>query len=100
MALEISGSIELDNGLTLSSCYARTIYNVNQSSNKVNISVNYWVNKTSYDNGLQSFYPNFLLDGRYEYDRNVDGEDVLQFTQIKIKAELEALGYSVVITDI
>ena len=100
MALEISGNIVLDNGLTLSSCYARTLYSVNDGSSVVSIPVYYFVSKDAYEAGSSGIAPKIHLPYRYTYDRSVDGEDVLEFTQIKIKAELEALGYSVVITDI
>jgi hypothetical protein len=85
MALEITGTIELDNGLSLSSIYGRTRYNVNDSSNKILIVVDYWIDD---------------VDKQYAYNRAVDGVDVLDFTNQTIKAELEALGYSVVITDL
>jgi hypothetical protein len=95
MALEISGNIELDNGLTLSSCYARTLYSVNDESSVVSIPVYYFVSKDAYESGSSGIVPKIHLPYRYSYDRNVDGLDVLEFTQIKVKEELEKLGFSV-----
>ena len=99
MALIVEGQIELDNGITLSSCYARTTYRVNDSSNEVVILVEYWQNEDSYTMkkplGLSLNIPL-----RYSYNRDIDGVDILSFTQIKIKEQLENLGYSVVITGI
>ena len=100
MALEISGNIELGNGINLSSCYARTLYKMDQNSNNIIIILLIWTSKASFDNGLRSLDYVFNIPSNYTYDRNTDGVDVLEFTQIKIKAELETLGYSVVITDI
>lgn len=100
MALTINGNIELDNGLSLNSMYARTRYNVNDSSDKVFIIVDYWIDEASYMEGKIGILPSFNLDKNYAYDRAVDGIDVLDFTNQTIKTELEALGYSVVITEL
>jgi hypothetical protein len=101
MALEISGNIEFNNGLTLSSVYGRTKYAVNDDSTMVAISLEYWVNADAYTSGKLSLIDVPLyVDGGYEYDRLTDGEDVLLFTQNKIKEKLEDLGFSVVITEL
>jgi hypothetical protein len=99
MALEITGNIELDNGLTLPSVYGRTNYRVNNESSSVTILTDFYQNESGFEqNKLLGWTPNIPL--RYAYNREVDGEDVLMFTQEKIKAELEAKGFSVVITNI
>ena len=100
MALTITGNVELESGITLPSAYARTRYNVNDSSDKVFIIVDYWIDEASYTAGKLGILPSFNLDRNYAYDRAVDGVDVLDFTNQKIKTELEALGYSVVITEL
>ncbi len=100
MALEITGNIETIEGLTLTSCYARTNYRVNTFSSQVVIAVDYWVNKASYEAEKAALSFNPVLNTRYDYDRTTDGEDVLLFTQQVIKNQLEELGYSVVITDL
>jgi len=100
MALEITGNIELDNGLSLSSCYGRTQYRVNDSSNEVVILTQYWVDEPSYTTNKTPINLNINVDGRYTYDRATDGVDVLDFTNLKIKSELENLGFSVVITEL
>ena len=100
MALEITGNIELDNGLSLSSCYGRTNYRVNDSSSEILIIVEYWLNKDAYDTGKLSIPVNINTNPRFAYNRDVDGSDILNFTQIKIKEELEDLGFSVVITEL
>lgn len=100
MALEITGTIELENGLTLSSVYGRTQYRVNDNSSEVIISTSYYVDETAFTENKMSLTTNLYVDGRYVYDREVDGADVLDFTNQKIKTELEDLGYSVVITEL
>ena len=100
MALEITGTIELDNGLSVDSCYGRTNYRVNDSSSEVIIITKYWLDEISYTTDKMSLNTNINVDGRYSYDRTTDGVDVLDFTQIKIKEQLEGLGYSVVITEL
>jgi len=100
MALQITGNIELDNGLSLSSCYGRTQYRVNDSSDEVVILTQYWVDEPSYTTGKSPLNVNINVDGRYSYDRTTDGADVLDFTNQKIKSELENLGFSVSITEL
>ena len=100
MALEITGNLELDNGLTLNSVYGRTDYRVNDSSNEVVIFVKYWVDEPAYTSGKQPLPLTINTNIRHTYNRDVDGSDVLDFTNQKIKTELEALGYSVVITEL
>jgi len=100
MALEITGTIELSSGLSLSSVYGRTNYRVSDSSDSVSIFVEYWVDEDAYTNEKSGIKTNLNVDGRYAYDRTTDGSDVLLFTQNKIKEELENLGFSVVITEL
>jgi len=100
MALNIQGNIELDNGLSLSSVYGRTQYRVNDNSSEVVILTEYWVDETSYTTGKSPLNTNINVDGRYTYDRTTDGADVLDFTNQKIKTELENLGFSVEITEL
>ena len=100
MALEITGNIELGNGITLSSIYGRTNYRVNDSSTQVVIVVDYWIDENAYSSGKNPLQPNISVDGRFSYDRTTDGTDVLDFTNITIKSELESQGYSVSIIEL
>jgi len=101
MSLLINGNIELENGLTLSSVYGRTQYSVNDNSSMVAISLQYWVNQDAYTSGKMSLLNiPIYVNGGYEYNRETDGSDVLSFTQVKIKEELENLGFSVVISEL
>ena len=100
MALEITGNIDLGNGIILNSAYARTLYEVNHDSSSVTILTNYWIDRTAYEENKTPISPNFTFDDRYFYNRTTDGDDVLSFTQLKIKEKLEGIGLSVVITDL
>jgi hypothetical protein len=77
-----------------------TKYNMNDSSSNVVILVDYWIDENAYSSENSSIQPNFNILSRYEYNRDVDGVDVLSFTQNKIKEQLEELGLSVVITEL
>ena len=100
MALEITGNVELGNGIILNNVYARTLYRVNDDSKKVLIFCSYWIDKNAYEQNKPTLNPNFTFDSWYDYDRTIDGDDVLSFTQLKIKEKLEGIGLSVVITDL
>jgi hypothetical protein len=100
MSLLITGNIETNEGLSLTSCYARTQYRVNKNSSSIVIIVDYWLNENAYTNNMSSIVPTFNATSRYEYDRATDGSDVLLFTQNKIKEQLEELGFSVVISEL
>ena len=101
MALNITGTIELDNGISLSSCYGRTIFNLLDTGNTVKIDLNVWNSETDYTNGKFPFGDTiFRLKRTFNYDRTTDGSDLLDFSNKVIKTELEAQGYSVVIIDL
>ena len=100
MALEITGEVKLDGGITLNSVYARTFYKVYVNSNEVKVGCNYYTSKLAYDNNEGTSNAHIALQTYYPYDRLVDGVDVLDFTQIKVKEDLENQGYSVVITEL
>ena len=100
MALEITGNIKLDGGITLQECYARTFYKVYVDSDQVKVGCNYYTSKLAYENNEGTINAHIGLNTYYPYDRLVDGVDVLDFTQIKVKEDLENQGYSVVITEL
>ena len=100
MSLIITGNINLNNGITLDGCYGRTTYNVNDTSSLVSIRVEYWKDKESYETGKITLTADLISTKLTPYNREVDGSDVLDFTQKVIKNELESQGYSVVITEL
>ena len=100
MALEITGNIELQGGITLSSCYARTTFNLNVDGDKVFINTDYYATQEAYENNEGTIITNYYFQSLFNYDRTTDGSDLLLFSNEKIKGELEALGLSVVITEL
>jgi hypothetical protein len=100
MALNITGNIQISGGITISSAYARLTADINQDGDRLRTMVNYYVSKDAYTNGSGEIY---LLDSIlpvYDYNRQADGADLLDVAHNKVKAELEALGYSVVIEEL
>ena len=100
MALEITGNIELDNGLSVNSLYARTDFTLFTPGDKLWINTYYYTSKELYLQKDVSVFPDFFIKTSYDYDRTIDGTDLLEVSNQKIKTELEALGLSVVITDL
>ena len=101
MALEITGTLDLGGGISVENGYARTEYNVRQKSKNVLIRVYYYKDLNAYNNNIGDITPiNCPIKLVSPYNRDVDGVDILDFTNIKIKEQLEDLGYSVVITEL
>ena len=101
MALQITGNIELGNGISLSSVYSRTIPTLRDGGNQVIIQLETWNSQTDYANGKYPFGDLiFRLESMFPYDRTTDGSDLLNFSNQVIKSQLEAQGYSVVITEL
>ena len=100
MALEITGEIKIDGGITLNSAYARTSFNLLNSGDKVFIITDYYVSKEAYDSKNAPLNTEYYFQSLFDYDRAVDGDDLLLFSNEKIKNELEALGLSVTITEL
>jgi len=69
MALEITGNIELENGITLSSVYGRTIFNLQDTGNIVKVDLNVWNSEADYTNGKYPFGDAiFRLKRTFDYD--------------------------------
>lgn len=100
MALEITGNIELQGGISVGSLYGRTEFNLLNSGNKVWVVMNYYLTEEGYTQGTTPVYPEFFVKSEYDYDRLTDGVDLLDFSNQVIKTELEAQGFSVVITEL
>jgi hypothetical protein len=100
MALEITGTIELEGGLTTSTGYARLTADVNDKGNVMRTVTKIWTNKTNYDNGVSSVILKEPIKVVFDYNRQTDGDDLLLVAHNNIKTELESYGYSVVITDL
>jgi hypothetical protein len=100
MALEITGNIELNSGVVLNSVYARVNPTLSTSGDEIRTSVSYWLDENTYNNGSYPLNFSVPLSFRYEYNRGLDGTDLLLVSNQKIKYELEMKGFSVVITNI
>lgn len=102
MALNITGTIELDNGLSLSSCYARTYAELSEDGKSVVCYPTFWSSVEAYNQKLQKLRPIFSnqIPPSVAYDRTTDGVDILLYSNEYIKFQLESLGFSVVITDL
>jgi len=59
-----------------------------------------WIDEASYTNGNGEIETNINFPFRLEYDRAVDGVDLLDVVSNKIKTQLEEEGFSVVITEL
>lgn len=100
MALNITGTIELQSGIVINSAYARVNPRLTTEGDKVRTTTEYWVTEQDY---LDKKYPidfPYVGASTLDYDRAVDGTDLLLFSNEKIKAQLEAQGFSVVITEL
>ena len=56
--------------------------------------------ETNYDTNVGDVVLKEPLQVVFDYNRQTDGDDLLLVAHNNIKAELEALGYSVVITEL
>ena len=100
MALQVNGSLELQNGIKINVAYGRTEASLAVDGKTVNAWPTFWVDQAAYTEGKQSldFYPN--ANFTYQYDRAVDGADILEFANKKVEETLEGLGYTVTIVDL
>lgn len=100
MSLQITGSIELEGGVEVTSLYARTVPTMVANGESVYAAPSFWLSEQHYLDNKQAVSlqnePFFL----YEYNRTVDGADVLQFSNLKLKESLEALGYTVTVSEL
>lgn len=100
MALNITGNIELDGGLSISTGYARLTADVNDAGTKLRTVTKIWTSKTNYDTNVGDVVLKEPLQVVFDYNRQTDGDDLLLVAHNNIKTELEGLGLSVVITDL
>lgn len=100
MALQVKGSIELQNGIKIEEAYVRTEAALSIEGNQVNAYPMFWVDQDAYVENKQSLNFSLNISFSYEYDREVDGVDILTFANNKVKETLEGLGYTVTIVEI
>ena len=100
MALQVQGSIELENGITLTSAYARTDASLSLEGNAVYAQPSFWIDENAYNNGSDNIRLDIRESWLYPYDRADDGADILTFANNKVEQTLEALGYTVTVVEI
>jgi len=100
MALHVNGSMELNNGIKINVAYVRTDASLMLDGKTLNAYPTFWVDQAAFAEGKQplEFYPN--ANFTYQYDRGVDGTDILEFANKKVEQTLESLGYTVTIVDL
>jgi len=101
MALNIQGNLETKNGLTLTNSYARVVPQLEKNGTSIYVNTEYFPTEEAYSNGAYPLPVNFkLIDCQFDYDRNVDGSDILMVATNKMKERLENFGFSVSITEL
>jgi hypothetical protein len=98
MALIVSNKqIALENGLTIDTFYIRTGTDLTVEGDKLIAYPNTWVSKAAWVDKKEQIHLNLEAKYLYDYDRVVEGFDLLTLANTKLKTELEALGFTVVI---
>lgn len=100
MALQVTGNIELNNGINLNSIYARITPSLNDEGNNIYCSTLFFTSKEAYKNYVLPINLNYELKLNTSYDRNVDTSDILLYSNEWIKFQLESKGLSVTIIDL
>lgn len=100
MALNVTGNFEQDNGLSVDSAYGRTNAILSLDGSKVSAYPEFWKDEAAYTAGLTQIQARFDLNFVYDYDRAVDGADLLTFANDKVAEDLRSLGYEVQIVEI
>jgi len=100
MALQVQGTFELETGMALTEVYARTNASLSIEGNYVIAYPEFWVDKATYSARKETLRINIHENFNYEYDRAVDGADILAFANQKVKETLEGLGYTVTIEEL
>lgn len=100
MALLITGeNITLDNGLTVTSAYARTNAGLTMDGSQILIAPAYWASLEAYNSGVAPLHPTNISVPMYvPYDRVTMGSDLLFAANEIVKLMLETEGFTVNIT--
>ena len=100
MALQVSGNIQLDNGLIVDNLYCRVNPNLDMDGKTIHSSVAFFASKEAYLNYIRPMSLMETIKTTTSYDRTTDGSDILQYANEWIKFQLESKGYTVSITDL
>lgn len=100
MALQVTGNIELNNGITLQSVYCRVNPTIDITGKYLFCSTSFFPSKENYLNNnipiqlKEQIYPNA------NYNSETMGSDILTLSNEFVKLQLESKGLSVTIIDI
>jgi hypothetical protein len=98
MALIVTNKeITLENGLAINEFYIRTGTDLSIEGDKLVGYPSMWVSKDAWSNNREQIHLDLQFNIVYDYDRVVDGVDLLTLANTKLKTELEALGFTVVL---
>lgn len=102
MALNITGNIQLDNSISISSMYCRTEAELSLKGNSIYTVPYFWSSEEAYENNKQLITPQLPIDINYTipYDRVNDGADILQIANEYIKFVMESQGYTATIINL
>lgn len=100
MALQITGNIVLNNGISISQAYCRLDPKLTTEGNIIMSNTILWSSKDAYTNSLFPLNTDLGINELVNYDRTTDGVDILQFATEWIKFQLESKGYTVSIIDL
>jgi hypothetical protein len=102
MALLISGeNITLNNGLTVTTAYARTNAALSIDGSQLVVGPAFWASEEAYNAKSQPLQPtNINVPMQVPYDRTVMGTDLLFAANEVVKQMLEVEGFTVTITEL
>ena len=100
MALQVTGNIELDNGINVNSLYCRVNPSLDLSGTKIFCQPLFFVSKEKFQNNSTPVEKSFNLNAFLDYDMATQGTDILSLSNEWIKFQLESKGYTVSITDL
>lgn len=102
MALNVTGNIVLDNGISINSMYCRTDAELTVNGNEVYAVPYFWVSKEAYQNGAMQIKPNFInsINVVTPYDRATETSDILQYSNEYMKFVMESKGLTASIIDL
>jgi hypothetical protein len=102
MALLISGeTITLNNGLTVTSAYARTNAGLTMDGLQLIVGPAFWASEAAYVAGVAPLQPtNININMTVPYDKQAMGSDLLFAANEVVKEMLEVEGFTVSITEL
>ena len=102
MALLITGeTITLNNGLTVTSAYARTNAGLTMDGSQLIVGPAFWASEAAYTAGVAPLQPtNININMTVPYDKQLMGSDLLFAANEVVKQMLEVEGFTVTITEL